>query len=74
MLPMCADMGVGCMPYSPLGKGRLARPWGATSQRGAVNQVAKSFDLDVDQPVVEAVQQVVEERGVPMAQIAMAWC
>lgn len=73
MLPMCADTGVGCVPYSPLGKGRLARPWGATSQRGAVDQVAKSFDLDVDQPVVEAVQQVAEERGVPMAQIAMAW-
>jgi aryl-alcohol dehydrogenase-like predicted oxidoreductase len=73
MLPMCADLGVGCVPYSPLGKGRLARPWGQHTQRGDTDQVAKSFDLDVDQPVVEAVQQIAEERGVPMAQIAMAW-
>ena len=73
MLPMCTDMGVGCVPYSPLGKGRLARPWGQHTQRGDTDQVAKSFDLDVDQPVVDAVQQIAEERGVPMAHIAMAW-
>ena len=73
MLPMCLDMGVGCIPYSPLGKGRLARPWGQHTQRGDTDQVAKSFDLDVDQPVVEVVQQVAEERGVPMAQIGIAW-
>src|SRR6478672_9055762 len=73
MLPMCADMGVGCVPYSPLGKGRLARPWGSTTERGNVDQVAKSFDLDIDQPVVEAVQRVAEQRGVPMAHVAMAW-
>ena len=53
MLPMCADMGVGCVPYSPLGKGLFARPWGQHTQRAATDQVAKSFDLDVDQPVVE---------------------
>ena len=73
MLPMCADMGIGCVPYSPLGKGRLARPWGQHTERGDTDQVAKSFDLDVDQPVVDAVQQIAEERGVPMAHIAMAW-
>ena len=73
MLPMCADLGVGCVPYSPLGKGRLARPWGQQTQRADTDQVAKSFDLDVDQPVVEAVQQLAEERGLPMARIAMAW-
>ena len=73
MLPMCVDMGVGCVPYSPLGKGRLARPWGQHTQRGDIDQVAKSFDLDVDQPVVEAVQRIAEERDAPMAQIAMAW-
>jgi aryl-alcohol dehydrogenase-like predicted oxidoreductase len=73
LLPMCADLGVGCIPYSPLGKGRLARPWGQQTQRGSVDQVAKSFDLDIDQPVVEAVQSVAEARGVGMAQVAMAW-
>jgi aryl-alcohol dehydrogenase-like predicted oxidoreductase len=73
MLPMCTDMGVGCVPYSPLGKGRLARPWGQHTQRGDTDQVARTFDLDLDQPVVEAVQQVADERGVQMAHIAMAW-
>jgi len=73
MLPMCTDMGVGCVPYSPLGKGRLARPWGEHTQRGDTDQVAKTFDLDVDRPVVQAVQQIAEERGVRMAQIGIAW-
>jgi aryl-alcohol dehydrogenase-like predicted oxidoreductase len=73
LLPMCADLGVGCIPYSPLGKGRLARPWGQQTQRGSVDQVAKSFDLDIDQPVVDAEQAVAEARGIGMAQVAMAW-
>ena len=73
MLPMCADMGVGCTPYSSLAKGRLTRPWNASTNRSDNDPVAKSFDLDVDQPVVEAVQRVAEARGVPMAAVALAW-
>ena len=73
MLPMCADMGVGAIPYSPQGKGRLTRPWGEQTARAAVDQVAKAFDLDIDKPVVDAVQQVADERGIPMAQVALAW-
>jgi 1-deoxyxylulose-5-phosphate synthase len=73
MLPMCADLGVGCVPYSPQGKGRLTRPWGTKTNRSAVDVVAKSFDLDVDQPVVDAVQRVAESRGIPMSQVALAW-
>ena len=37
LLPMCADMGVGLVPYSPQGKGRLARPWGEQSHRSTVD-------------------------------------
>jgi len=73
MLPLCADLGVGCTPYSPLGKGRLTRPWGTQTGRSSTDVVAKSFDLDVDQPVVEAVQRVAEQRGVAMAHVALAW-
>src|SRR3712207_6519322 len=73
MLPMCWDMGVGCVPYSPQGKGRLTRPWGQQTHRSGVDVVAKSFDLDVDRPVVEAVQAVAGARGVPTAQVALAW-
>src|SRR5512132_3103216 len=41
MLPMCEDMGVGVVPYSPQGKGRLTRPWGEQTARAAVDEVAK---------------------------------
>ena len=73
MLPMCADMGVGVVPYSPQGKGRLTRPWGQQTARAAVDEVAKSFDSPADQPIVEAVEAVALERGVTMAQVALAW-
>jgi aryl-alcohol dehydrogenase-like predicted oxidoreductase len=73
MLPMCLDMGVGAIPYSPLGKGRVTRPWGQQTQRSELDAVAKSFDLDIDRPVVDAVEKIAEERGVPMAQVALAW-
>jgi aryl-alcohol dehydrogenase-like predicted oxidoreductase len=73
MLPMCADMGVGVVPYSPQAKGRLTRPWGQQTQRGAADEVAKSFDSPADQPVVEAVETLARNRGVPMSQVALAW-
>ena len=73
MIPMCLDMGVGLTPYSPLGKGRLTRPWGLQTQRAETDAVAKTFDSPADEPVVDVVQQIAEDRGVPMAQIALAW-
>jgi 1-deoxyxylulose-5-phosphate synthase len=73
MIPMCLDQGVGLTPYSPLAKGRAARPWGEQTERSSADTVAKTFDREVDQPVVDAVQQVAEARGVPMAQVALAW-
>jgi 1-deoxyxylulose-5-phosphate synthase len=73
LLPMCADMGVGAVPYSPQGKGRLARPWGEQSHRSTVDKIVKSFDSPLDEPVVNAVQRVAEARGASMAQVALAW-
>ncbi|WP_327001093.1 aldo/keto reductase [Dactylosporangium sp. NBC_01737] len=73
MIPMCLDQGVGLTPYSPLAKGRAARPWGAQTVRSSSDTVAQAFDRDVDQPVVDAVQRVAEARDVPMAQVALAW-
>ena len=73
MLPMCADMGVGCIPYSPQGKGRLTRTWGESTHRSDNDAVARTFDLDVDRPVVDALHALSEARGVPMAQLALAW-
>ncbi|MBB2924225.1 aldo/keto reductase [Cellulomonas cellasea] len=73
MIPLCLDQGVGLTPYSPLAKGRAARPWGEQTERSSSDTVAKAFDRDVDRPVVDAVQRVAEARGVPMAQVALAW-
>lgn len=73
LLPMCADMGVGSVPYSPQGKGRLARPWGEQSLRSTADDVVKAFNSALDEPVVNAVQHIAEAHGVTMAQIALAW-
>jgi aryl-alcohol dehydrogenase-like predicted oxidoreductase len=73
LMPMCADMGVGLVPYSPQGKGRLARPWGEQSLRSTVDKVVQSFDSPLDEPVVNAVERIAEARGVSMAQVALAW-
>jgi aryl-alcohol dehydrogenase-like predicted oxidoreductase len=73
MIPMCLDQGVGLTPYSPLAKGRAARPWGAQTARSSSDAVAQAFDRDVDQPVVDAIQRVAEAREVPMALVSLAW-
>ena len=73
LMAMCADMGVGLVPYSPQGKGRLARPWGEQSLRSTVDKVVQSFDSPLDEPVIKAVQRIAEAREVPMAQVALSW-
>ena len=73
MIPMSLDMGVGLTPYSPLGKGRPTRPWGEQTQRAETDAVAKTFDSPADEPIVDVVQRIAERRGLPMAQIALAW-
>lgn len=73
MIPMCVDQGVGLVPYSPNAKGRLTRPRGVETARSSVDEVAKAFDSDADGPVIDAVQRIAEDRGVPMAQVALAW-
>jgi aryl-alcohol dehydrogenase-like predicted oxidoreductase len=73
MIPMCLDQGVGLTPYSPLAKGRAARPWGEQTARSSSDSVASAFDRDVDKPVVERIQLVAAARGVPMAPVALAW-
>ena len=73
MIPMCLDQGVGLTPYSPLAKGRAARPWGEQTARSSADAVAKAFDRDVDRPVVDVIQRIADARGVPMARVALAW-
>jgi aryl-alcohol dehydrogenase-like predicted oxidoreductase len=73
MFGLLADQGVGSIPYSPLAKGRLARPWGEHTRRFDTDPVGRRFDIEADRPIVEAVAQVAAARGIPMAQVALAW-
>ena len=73
MFGLLADQGVGSIPWSPLAKGRLARPWGEQTQRSDTDPMGKRYTGDENQAIADAVQQVAEARGVPMAQVALAW-
>jgi aryl-alcohol dehydrogenase-like predicted oxidoreductase len=74
MFGLLADQGVGSIPWSPLAKGRLARPWGTqTTKRADTDALGKRYIGEENEPIVDAVQKVAEERGIPMAQVALAW-
>lgn len=76
MLPLCADQGVGVIPWSPLARGRLTRPWGESTVRSETDVVGKALykaEDEADRHVVDAVQALAAKRGVPMATIGLAW-
>jgi aryl-alcohol dehydrogenase-like predicted oxidoreductase len=73
MFGLLADQGTASIPWSPLAKGRLARPWGEQTVRSETDDVARWVLPHDDKPIVDAVQAVADERGVPMAQVALAW-
>jgi 1-deoxyxylulose-5-phosphate synthase len=73
MLPLCADQGIGVIPWSPLARGRLARDWDATSARSETDEFGKALYQDGDRKIVEAVAQVASARGVAPAHVALAW-
>jgi aryl-alcohol dehydrogenase-like predicted oxidoreductase len=72
MFGLLADQGVGSVPWSPLAKGRLARPWGTQTTRASNDPVADRSFSDADKPIADAVQRLAEARGLPMAQLALA--
>ncbi|MFJ8591877.1 aldo/keto reductase [Streptomyces sp. NPDC093598] len=73
MLPLCADQGVGVLPWSPLARGRLTRDWDTTTGRSATDTFGGTLYQEGDRGIVEAVTRIAGERGVPRAQIALAW-
>lgn len=73
MFGLLADSGVGAMPWSPLARGRLTRPWGEQTNRSGTDEFGKTLFQESDRSIVEAVEQVAAARGVPMAQVALAW-
>lgn len=76
MIPLCVDQGVGLMPWSPLARGLLTRPYGQKTERArtdAVTQKLYQATETEDAKVIAEVERISVERGVPMAQIALAW-
>jgi aryl-alcohol dehydrogenase-like predicted oxidoreductase len=79
MMPLCASEGIGVIPWSPLARGRLARPWktaGTARSTGASDAFGSTLYAateEADRKTVDALQGVAAERGVPMAQVALGW-
>jgi aryl-alcohol dehydrogenase-like predicted oxidoreductase len=73
MLPLCADQGVGVIPWSPLARGRLTRDWDAGTARSATDEFGQSLYAAGDRQIAEQVAKVAQGRGVSRAQIALAW-
>jgi aryl-alcohol dehydrogenase-like predicted oxidoreductase len=79
MLGLCQSEGIAVTPWSPLARGRLARPWTEepTTARAKTDQFARvvlsKTTAEMDKAVVDRTLQVARDRGLPAAQVAMAW-
>ena len=76
MLPLCEDMGIGVIPWSPLARGMLTRDWSEQTKRSESDAFAKAMFANTeehDRKVVEAVAALAAARNLPRAQIALAW-
>lgn len=77
MIGLCREEGIGVLPWSPLARGRLTRPWQSeTTKRFETDEFARSMyerTAAVDQAVVDNLGVVADKRGVPYAQVALAW-
>ncbi|MDR3462192.1 MAG: aldo/keto reductase [Beijerinckiaceae bacterium] len=76
MLPLCKAEGIGVIPWSPMARGRLTRDWDESSLRLETDQFGKTlFDktAESDRKIVDKVGEIAQARGLPRAQIALAW-
>jgi aryl-alcohol dehydrogenase-like predicted oxidoreductase len=76
MLPLCADEGIGVIPWSPQARGRLTRDWDYTSMRTETDDAHQRLfgkSEEADRRVVDRVAEVAAARGIPRGQIALAW-
>ncbi|EYE92212.1 aldo/keto reductase [Aspergillus ruber CBS 135680] len=78
MIPYCVDTGVGVIPWSPMARGVLARPWGSRSTTreatdGALKMLVRSRETETDKAIVDRVEEIAKKKGVSMAQVAIAW-
>ena len=76
MLPLCAAEGIGVIPWSPLARGRLARPWGTETNRSGTDAFGQRLYAEVDamgEAITKAVADIAKARGAKMAEVALAW-
>ncbi|SUQ59532.1 L-glyceraldehyde 3-phosphate reductase [Raoultella terrigena] len=76
MLPLCNRAGVSVIPWSPLARGRLTRPWGETTARLVSDEFGQSLysaSDSNDELIAANLAEVAEELGVGRAQVALAW-
>jgi 1-deoxyxylulose-5-phosphate synthase len=76
MLPLCVDQGIGVIPWSPLARGRLARPWGESTERMETDEYGKTLylrDESANRAISGVVGEIAAARGVKMAQVGLAW-
>jgi aryl-alcohol dehydrogenase (NADP+) len=76
MLPLCRDQGVGVIPWSPLARGRLARPSEEATKRSESDKFGRYIYramVEADRSVIDRVGEVAAQRGLPRAQVALAW-
>ncbi len=73
MLPLCADQGVGVIPWSPLARGRLTRDWDVETARTETDEFGRHLYRVEDRAIVERVAEVAAGRGLSRAQVALAW-
>jgi aryl-alcohol dehydrogenase (NADP+) len=78
MHPFCEAIGVGVLPWSPLARGKVTRPWGepGSGSRAETDEFTKGLYKQDDvsnKAIVDTVNQIANARGVPMAQVALAW-
>jgi aryl-alcohol dehydrogenase-like predicted oxidoreductase len=74
MMPLCADQGIGVIPWSPLARGRLTRDWDETTSRSESDAFgSRLYDPASDRTITERVAEVAAARGVSRAQVALAW-
>ncbi|KAL2823937.1 NADP-dependent oxidoreductase domain-containing protein [Aspergillus cavernicola] len=78
MIPYCLSAGIGLIPWSPLARGLLARPWHSAptlreSTDGALNVLLRNRETEADRVIVNRVEEVAKKKGISMAQVAIAW-
>ncbi|HWX32026.1 MAG TPA: aldo/keto reductase [Steroidobacteraceae bacterium] len=76
MMPLCVDARIGVLPWSPLARGRLTRNWDTETARTRTDEFGNKLyaaTIEADRRVVEQVAAIATARGVPKAQVALAW-